>query len=178
MTPEQKAIWRQVCRAIRLVLTPIAVVLAILYFVIDVLVLSAIRPAARWLMRWPPVALLMSWLAGLGPYPTLLLMLVPVVALEPLKPFALYLIAKRHVVVGVIVLVVTEALKVLIVERLFHLSRAKLMSIPAFARVYGFVSAWLAYLTALPPWQFVVHWTARIKALSRQLFALVRSALT
>lgn len=173
-SPRPDATWPKVRRLVRIVLTPVAVVLAVLYFLIDGLVLSAIKPLGERLIRLPMVAGAMQWVARLGPYATLVLFLVPIVALEPLKLVAFYLMAKRQVVAGMILLGITELLKILIIERLFALSRKKLMSIPAFAWVYGFVTAWLAYLQSLPPWQVVLRWVARVKRLGRRCLSFVR----
>lgn len=168
-------VWPNLRRVLKLALAPVALVLAILYFLIDGIVLSLIRKPMAWLMHRPLVARLMAQIARLGPYATLALMLVPIVVLEPLKPLALYLIAKKHLFAGTVVLAVAEVLKVVIVERLFHLSRSKLMHIPAFARVYHFTAEWLSYLEALPPWQFVMRRVDEIKAAARRLRAFMSS---
>lgn len=167
--------WGAIRRVLKLIFAPVAIVLAILYFLIDGIVLSLLRPLTRRLASWRPVARLMAWLAKLGPYPTLILVLIPIVILEPVKPAAFYLMAKRHVVVGTVILVATEIVKIVAVERLFRLSLPKLMSIPVFARVYTFVVGWLAYLESLPPWQFVMRRVAQIKSLSRRLIAFLRT---
>ena len=166
--------WSAVRRVLRIALTPVALALAILYFLIDGVVLAIIRVPAAWVARQPAVARFMARIARLGPYPTLALLLVPVIILEPLKPLALYLIAKRYVIVGSVVLVVTELLKIVTVERLFNLSRAKLMSIPAFAAVFGFVAGWLAFLMALPPVPFVMSQVHRVMALAHRLRGYVK----
>ena len=166
--------WAATRRVLRLVFAPVAIALAILYFLVDAIVLSLVQPLTRRLVRWPPIARLMVWVAALGPYPTLGLLLVPIVVLEPLKPAAFYLMTKRHVGFGTALLVLTELVKIVTVERLFRLSNAKLMTIPAFARIYSYVSGWLDYLQALPPWQFVLRRVEQIKALSRRLVAALR----
>jgi hypothetical protein len=43
---------------------------------------------------------LAAWLASLGPYPTLVLFLVPVIILEPFKPVGAYLFAQRVVLLA------------------------------------------------------------------------------
>jgi len=167
--------WAASRRILKLIFTPVAVVLAILYFLIDAIALSLVRPLARRIAGWPPIARLMAWIATLGPYPTLALLLVPVVVLEPLKPLAFYLMTKRHqAVVGTVLLAMTEIVKIVAVERLFRVCHAKLMTIPAFARVYTFTVRWLAYLEALPPWQLALRMLDWGKALSRRVIALAR----
>ena len=166
--------WLRVRRILRLALTPVALAFAILYFLIDGVMLAIIRAPAAWLARRPLVARLMARIARLGPYPTLALLLVPIVLLEPLKPLALYLIAKRYVIVGTVVLVLAELLKIVTVERLFHVSRAKLMSIPVFAWIFGFASRWIAFLEALPPWQFVMRLVNLVKEFVHRMRGYVK----
>ena len=62
---------------------------------------------------------------------------MPVIILEPVKPVAAYLAATGQVVSGAVTFIVGELLKLVLVERLFQLTRDKLMRIPAFAWVYG-----------------------------------------
>jgi hypothetical protein len=55
---------------------------------------------------------------------------------EPAKPAAAYLAAKGHAFTALGVFVMSELLKFLVVERLFAVTRDKLMSIPVFAWAY------------------------------------------
>jgi hypothetical protein len=148
---------------------PVVVTLAILYFVIDGLFLSMIKPVAGRLARLPLFGGVARWVAGLGPYATLALFLIPLILLEPVKPVGLYLIGTKRVAAGTLFIAVGEIIKIYTLERLFHMSRPKLMSIPAFAWGYRFVTGWLAYLQALPPWQLVLRAVARIKALAHRV---------
>ena len=68
--------------------------------------------------------------------PSLALFSVPVIILEPVKPVAAYLAATGQMVSSVVTLIVGELLKLVLVERLFSLTRDKLMKIPAFAWAY------------------------------------------
>ena len=102
--------------------------------------------------------------------PTLALFLVPLILLEPVKPFSAYLVTSGHLVFGMLVLVLGEVLKITIVERIFHIGRDKLMTIKAFAWSYNFVSGWLAWVQSLPPWQATkqnfadfIHWMHKLK---------------
>jgi hypothetical protein len=150
-------------------------VVAFLYFCIDALFLSILRLFAANLCRLPGVDRLGRWIASLGPYPTLILFLVPLVVLEPVKPVGVYLIGSKRIVSGVLVLVAGEMLKITLVERLFHLSRDKLLSIPAFAWCHGIVTGWLAMLRALPIWQLMLRYVAAIKVLVHRLFLMGKS---
>ena len=130
---------------------------AALYFVIDALALSSLKPLLRKIADLELFKFIAAWIASLGPYPTLALFVVPLVLLEPVKPFSAYVIASGHFRLGVLVLVIGEILKIAIVERIFHIGRDKLMTIKAFAWIYNFAFGWLTWLQALPAWQSVKH---------------------
>jgi hypothetical protein len=157
------------------VLSPVVAVLAFLYFLIDALFLPPLRLLGRWLGGFNLFARLGDWVRTLGPYQTLALFLVPLIVLEPVKPVAAYLAAKGRYSHSIAVLVIGEILKVTIVERLFHVGRAKLMMIPAFARIYNYVMAWYAWFEALPPWQAVKRHVLAIKAQARAVWLRLRA---
>src|SRR3954447_2614256 len=54
---------------------------------------------------------------------------------------------------GALTFVFGELLKLVLVERLFSLTREKLMKIPAFAKLYGWYSQALASLKATEAWR-------------------------
>jgi hypothetical protein len=162
-------------RGVGRVFAPVAAVLAFLYFLIDALFLPPIRLLGRWLGGFSAFARLGEWIRTLGPYQTLALFLVPLIILEPVKPVAAYLAAKGHYTRSIAVLVVGEILKVTIVERLFHVGRPKLLTIPTFARIYDYVMAWYAWFEALPPWQAVLRRVRAIKAQARATWLRMRA---
>jgi hypothetical protein len=153
-------------RGAKRVFMPVVAFVATLYFVVDVLFLSIVRPVAARLSQSPLVALLAARLGKLGAYPTLALFLVPVLVLEPVKPIGLYLMGSGHVMTGVLVITVGEILKVTLVERLFHIGRDKLMSIRAFAWSYKIVKRVLAFLWSQPGWQLVVKNANAVRSLA------------
>jgi len=121
--------------------------LAMAYVVVDVLLGLLFRPLYRYLARLPFLDRLAASIRKLKPYPSLALFLVPIIILEPAKPIAAYALAEGHVYFAVGIFAGAELLKLVIVERLFQITRDKLMSIPAFAWAYGrwkLVSDWLA----------------------------------
>jgi len=139
------------------ILEPFVIVAAALYFVIDALALSGLKPLLRKIGNLKLFKFIAAWIASLGPYPTLALFVVPLVLLEPVKPFSAYVIASGHFRLGVLVLVIGEVLKIAIVERIFNIGRDKLMTIKAFAWIYNFAFGWLTWFQALPAWQAVKH---------------------
>jgi len=158
----------------RWVLRPLLTVVAVLYFFIDALVLQAIRPLAAWIGRLRIFARVTAWISRLGPYPTLALFVVPLAVLEPAKPVGLYLMGTGHAMEGVAVIGVAELLKVTLVERLFRISKDKLLTIPAFAWCYVRVVRWLDWLTALPPWRAVKRMAARVRDMARNILRTLR----
>jgi hypothetical protein len=116
---------------------PFVFLMAGIYFLLDAAFWMLAKPVIRWLADHWIFGSVRTWVMSLGPYATLALFVVPVLVLEPAKPFAAYLTATGHVVAGLTVLGVAELLKLALIERLFRTSRDKLMSIRGFAWCYG-----------------------------------------
>ena len=155
---------------LKAIFEPLVVVAAAIYFVIDALALSILKPLLRQIVNLRLFQFITPWIASLGPYPTLALFVIPLILLEPIKPFSAYLIASGHFIFGMLILAFGEVLKIAIVERIFHIGRDKLMMIKAFAWIYNFVSGWLTWVQALPPWLAVkrsfndfIHWAHKLK---------------
>jgi hypothetical protein len=109
------------------------VVIAAVFVLFDDLFRSWVKPAAARLAQLPLWRRIESWIARLSPYATLTLFLIPVAIIEPLKIYALYLMGLGHVFAGVLTLVVAKVVGVGLAERLFAVSRDKLLSIRWFA---------------------------------------------
>jgi hypothetical protein len=161
---------------VRRIVSPVVSAVAVVYFVLDAVFLGALKPFLAWLGLQPVVIRLGRWIAALGPYPSLLLLAIPVVILEPLKPLGFYVIATGHPVQGSAVLAGAEIAKIVVVERLFRISRGKLLTIRWFAWAYRLVTGWLARLRALPAWRAVVRAGNHTKARARQVIRWIRSA--
>lgn len=108
-------------------------ILATIYFVVDEVFSYAIRPLTVWLTKKKLFERARRWVTSLAPYPSLALFAVPVIILKPAKPLTAYLLGTGHFFAGAVVFITAEVLKLTFVERLFHLNRDKLLSIPAFA---------------------------------------------
>jgi hypothetical protein len=154
---------------LKTILEPFVIVVAAVYFVIDALALSILKPLLRTIANLKVFKFIEPWIASLGPYSTLALFAIPLVLLEPIKPLSAYFVASGHIRFGVVVLIIGEILKITIVERIFHIGRNKLMTIKAFAWIYNFTFGWLSWLQALPAWQSVkhnfdnfVHWAQKL----------------
>jgi hypothetical protein len=140
-------------------LKPVVLVLATVYFVVDAVLMEIARPLADWLSERQIFCGLKGWIVSLRPYPTLALFALPLILLEPAKPLAAYLAATGHIITGLSVFAAGELLKLVIVERLFAVSRQKLMSIPAFAWVYGQYRQIMTLLEATAVWQAMRRWS-------------------
>src|SRR5215472_7618715 len=111
------------------------------------------KPIADWIAEHVALRRLRDWIKSLPPYPSLALFSVPVIVLEPIKPLAAYLAATGQFLGGALTFIVGELLKLVLVERLFSLTREKLMRIPTFARLYGWYSQVIAWLKATEAWR-------------------------
>jgi hypothetical protein len=140
------------------ILKPLVFVVAAIYFLVDAVVLTLARPIARWLAGHWVCDRVRTWIISLRPYPTLALFMVPVLVLEPVKPVAAYLTATGHIAGGVTVLLVGELLKLVLIERLFCISRDKLMSIAAFAWCYDRLRQARERLESSSVWQLARRW--------------------
>jgi hypothetical protein len=146
-------IWFVGRTALNRIFKPFVFLVAAIYFLVDAMFLAVARPVARRLAELWIFDRLRAWIVSLQPYPTLALFMVPVLLLEPVKPVAAYLTTTGHIMTGLTVLFVGEILKLVLIERLFSISRDKLMSIAAFAWCYDRLSQAREWLESLKAWQ-------------------------
>jgi len=138
---------------VKRILKLVTYIAAGLYLLVDVIFMTLAKPIADWIDKHVPLRRLRDWIRSLAPYPSLALFSVPVIVLEPIKPIAAYLAATGQFVGGALTFIFGELLKLVLVERLFSLTREKLMKIPAFARRYGWYSQAIARLKATEAWR-------------------------
>lgn len=81
---------------------------------------------------------------GLGPYQSLVLLLIPASIVEPLKLAAVAIAGEGHWITGTAVIVCAYAASLFLVERLFRIVRPKLLTLPWFGRLWS----WLLSLRA------------------------------
>jgi hypothetical protein len=137
------------------ILRPVTYVLAAVYFLVDAAFMGVAKPVSNWIARHLVLRKLRVWIRSLSPYPSLALFSVPVIILEPVKPVAAYLAATGQVLSSAVTLIIGELLKLVLVERLFSLTRDKLMKIPAFAWAYGKFQEAKAWLEATEAWRTI-----------------------
>ena len=140
-----------------------------------------VRPAAAWLARLGLMRRLEAWIAGLSPYATLALFLVPLAIIEPLKLCALYLFSEGRWLMGVLTFVVAKVVGIGLAERLFAVSREKLLSIGWFAasyrRVIALRDAVHAWLERSEAWQAAKAVAARLRDAAGRGIASARAVL-
>jgi hypothetical protein len=135
--------------------TPLAYVAAAIYFIADVLLLTLVRPISRWFASIFPMPKVRAWIRSLPPYPCLALFSIPVIILEPVKMVAAYMAATGQVISAAITFAVGELLKLVLVERLFELTKTKLMKIPLFAWGYNHYARAKAWVMETGAWKVV-----------------------
>ena len=140
-------------RAVKRILKVLTYIAAGLYLLVDAIFMTVAKPIANWIDKQVPLKRLRNWIRSLPPYPSLALFSVPVIVLEPIKPIAAYLTATGQFLSGALTFIFGELLKLVLVERLFSLTREKLMRIPAFAKLYEWYSQAMAWLKATDAWR-------------------------
>jgi hypothetical protein len=163
-------------RHLRTVLKPLVWTLAALYLLIDAISMLLLRPIARWLSRISESLRLTAWIRTLGPYASLALFLVPLVVLEPAKPISVFLMGTGHKIAGVAVLVTGEGLKILFLERIFQITRPKLMSFRWFAWAHERITRLFAYMASLAFVKITRVWIRRLRAYARRFVAARRAS--
>ena len=112
-----------------------------LYVVLDALIGPLFRPAMRLLSRLRPVQQMEAAIARLPAYVLLALLVVPFALAELAKAYAVILMGSGHFLTGVLIFIGAYVVSILVCERIFHAGRARLMTIPWFARGFTWVMA-------------------------------------
>lgn len=127
-------------------------VLITIYFVADFMFEAVALPLSAWIGRLEILRPVNAWIASLRPYPALALFSIPVVLLEPVKPIGAFLVSAGHVAEGILTIAVGEILKITLVERLFRLTRDRLMQIPLFATLFYYWIKICQWITSSEIW--------------------------
>jgi hypothetical protein len=155
---------------------PFVFLIAAIYFLVDAIFFTLFKPVIRRLAEGWAFESVRAWIVSLRPYPTLALFIVPVILLEPVKPVAAYLMATGHIAGGLMILIVAELLKLLFIERLFKVSRDRLMSIPVFAWCYDKFCQGQDWVVALQAWQLMRRWSFVAKHASQRYILEFKTA--
>src|ERR1700753_4336062 len=90
---------------------------------------------------WRPLSRMRRTIEGLGPYPSLFVLAIPVSLIEPLKLAAVAIAGEGHWIAGTVVIACAYAASLLVVERLFRIVKPKLLKLPWFARLWNWFVA-------------------------------------
>jgi hypothetical protein len=154
--------------------TPVFVI-ATVYFVVDGIFSYVTRPITVWLAKKQLLERVRLWITSLRPYPSLALFAVPVMILEPAKPLSGYLIGTGHFFAGAVTFITAEVLKLTVVERLFHLNKKKLLSIPAFAWGYRYWRKMMDVVESLEIWKASRRMAVRAGNVVRAVWHRIKS---
>jgi hypothetical protein len=149
--------------------------LVTIYFIIDLAFESVAVPLSRWIGRLRILQPLNAWIAGLRPYPALALFSLPVVILEPIKPVGALLVSEGYVLEGALTICAGEILKITLVERIFRLTRDRLMQIPAFAFLYRHWTRFHEWVISSEIWCWARDQIARWKLRFRSAIVAIRT---
>jgi len=144
-------------KVLRYSVRAVLLAVALLYFLIDLIFLSFVRPLRRRLMALKWVRSLRGWVGTLNRYAALLLLVVPWLILEPIKPLGFILFRHKHHLAATLLIVGGELIKLSLFEQLFDMTKPKLMSFLWFARCYNAWQAAIEYLRSLLVWRRILE---------------------
>jgi hypothetical protein len=151
------------------------VVVAVAIVLIDDAFRAVVLPAVRALATLQPVRRVEAAVATLPPYATLALFLIPLGIIEPLKIYGLFLFGQGRWIAGTLTFVVAKVVGLALAERLFAISRDKLLSIGWFAWCYRKL---VAIKDAIHAWLLATSfWPAAVRLVRRIREALARLKL-
>ncbi|MFS8047596.1 hypothetical protein [Rhizobium sp. BR 314] len=108
-------------------LLPLRLVIAVLVIISEI-ARPVYRPLVNWFASLSIVKHFGEFVSSLPRGIILVLFVVPLAIAEPLKIYALIIIARGHVISGLIIIALAYLMSFLLVERLFHAGREKLLT--------------------------------------------------
>jgi hypothetical protein len=140
-------------RALELAFIPLAA--AIVFF--EEVLLHYLGVAMAAFGRWPPVARLERWLAGLPPWAALLAFVAPWTLVLPVKLAAVFFALQGRFGLAAASIAVGKVLATALVARLYQVLRPTLVTMPWFRASETWLFTWrdrlYAFVRALPAWQ-------------------------
>lgn len=127
-------------RLARLILIPLDLVVGFV-ILLDEALRPLYRPLVTWFASLRLVARLEAAIGRLPPYGALVALAVPFAIVEPLKLLGLLFLARGALAAGIVTTAVGHLAGFLLVERVYHAGREKLLTIPWFARIMGWIKA-------------------------------------
>jgi hypothetical protein len=139
----------------------------IIYLLIDLIFLSIMRPLRRRLLALPWLRNFRTEIGSLNRYSALLLLLVPWLILEPLKPLSIVLFTHKHHLSATLLMVGGEVIKLTLLEQIFDVTKPKLLTFGWFAWGYGKWRENVDYIHSLAVWRSVHDCRRRVVATLR-----------
>ena len=131
----------------KILLLPFNIIVAAL-ILLDEIARPVYRPLAQWLASLRLVEAAEAHVARLNRYVILLLLAVPFAIAEPLKIYGVLMLGEGHFVRGIVILGLAYLASFLLIERIYHAGRDKLLSIGWFGWIMGQITRVRAALTA------------------------------
>lgn len=103
-------------------------IFAAIILMVDAVARPLYRPLLNWFASLTVMHRFEAWIATLPRFLILVFFAVPFIVAEPLKVFAVYLIAIGMVVSGIVLMALAYLVSFLIVERIYHAGRDKLLT--------------------------------------------------
>jgi hypothetical protein len=129
---------------LRRILQPLWVLLALI-FLIEAWLWDHLEPVVARVVAWIPLRAFKLWLAervdALSPAMTLIVFIVPIIPLFPLKLVGLWLLANEYWLSAIVVLVFAKFFGLGVTAFVFDVTRPKLLQMPWFERLYGWLIA-------------------------------------
>lgn len=136
----------------RRLLKPLWVLLALI-FLVEAWLWEHLRPLVAWVVdriAWSKLkARFAAFIEHLGPYPTLLIFLIPPVVLFPFKLLGLWMLAHGSWLGAMVVLVLAKLVGTAVAAFIFDATRPKLLQLPWFRWLYELLMVWLAKAHAI-----------------------------
>jgi len=121
------AIKRRRESTLQLLLLPLRLIITVLVVVSEI-ARPVYRPLVNWFASLSIVEHFGELVGSLPRAVILVLFIVPLAIAEPLKIYALFVIARGHVIPGLVIIALAYLMSFLLVERLFHAGREKLLT--------------------------------------------------
>ena len=166
---------RHLKRALELLLVPVA---AAIVFFEDVL-LHYLGLAMAAIARWPPIARIEGWLAGLPPWAALIAFVAPSTLVLPVKLAAVWFAMQGKFVLATGAIVLGKVVATALVARLYKILRPTLLQLSWYLRaetwLFDFRDRVYGFVRALPAWQAAANAIRRAKAWLVELVSGVTS---
>jgi hypothetical protein len=154
---------------VRRLTRPLLILLAIV-FLIEAWLWRHLEPIVERVVAWIPLRAVKARIAALirklPPAATLVVFVVPVLALFPLKLVGLWLLANKHWLAAGLILVLAKLVGLAVTAFVFEVTKPKLLQMAWFRWLYEHVLIWLEWAHAL---------VDPIKLRIRRVLRLVRS---